>query len=136
LGNFFEYEKNVLISNYARYICYYYTNKNNNKKRLDVSSRIERLVSEKLNKSYSLTFLRYDFNSNLFELDIEGEKLVFGLKGLKRFLRKIGVNENEIKEIIEKVKEEIKRENEKRRTEQNKNKKLFDYDYDYYYYFR
>jgi predicted glutamine amidotransferase len=129
VGNFTKYDKDVLLSNSCyRYRLSYYSN---NIKRLSISSKVETIVSEKLNKSYAKTFLRYDFNTNLFELDADGEKYIFGFRGLKRFLRKLGVEENEIKEIIEKTKEEIKKEKEKKNEENKSNKDSYYY-YDYW----
>jgi predicted glutamine amidotransferase len=130
VGNFTKYDKDVLLSNSCyRYRLSYYSN---NIKRLSISSKIETIVSTKLNKSYAKVFLRYDFNTNLFELDADGEKYIFGLKGLKRFLKRLGVEENEIKEIIEKAKEEIEKEREKKNREENKSNKNYYYYYDYY----
>jgi predicted glutamine amidotransferase len=129
VGNFTKYDKGVLLSNSCyRYRLSYYNN--NNIKRLSISSKVETIVSTKLNKSYAKVFLRYDFDKNLFELDADGEKYTFGIKGLKRFLKKLGVEENEIKEIIEKAKEEIKKEKEKK-NEEKKSNNFFSY-YDYY----
>jgi len=112
LGNFTKYDKNVYLSS-----CVYRSVRAyiSNKKRLDSSSEVEKLICEKLKTDYTKTNLRYDFDTNLFELEIENNKTIFGFKGLKRFLRKLGIEENKIEEIVKKLKEEIEKEKEKQK---------------------
>jgi predicted glutamine amidotransferase len=131
LGNFTKHSKNVYLSS-PRRICTY----NNNKKRLDCSSEVEKLICEKLKTDYSRTNLRYDFDLNLFELEIENEKKIFGVKGLKRFLKKIGVEQDKIEEIIRKIKEDVEKEKNKNRDNKNRDYYNYYYNYDYYDYFR
>jgi len=126
LGNFIKHEKNVYLSSHCLYRI-----KTKKRTRLDSSFEIEKIISEKLNINYIKTNLYYNLDTNLFELELENEKRTFGLKGLKKFLIKIGVEESKVQEIVEKIKKDIEKEKEKQKEKKDNN-----YYYDYYYYRR
>jgi predicted glutamine amidotransferase len=116
LGNFIKYKKNVYLSSNLYRFVYLYSNR----KRLTNSADVERLISEKLNTEYTKTNLYYNFNTKLFELEINNKKTTFGFKGLKKLLIKIGVENNKVEEFIKKLKDDVEKE--------KKNKKSLWYD--------
>jgi len=129
LGNFIKYKKNVYLSSSIYRYAYLYGY--SNKKRLSSAIDVEKIISEKLNTEYIKTNLYYNFDTKLFELEINGKKNVFGFKGLKKFLRKIGVENNKVEEIVKKLKEDV--ENEKKEKKSKKSLWYDDYvDYENY----
>ena len=103
LGDFKRYNDDVELSSWY----YYYRFRKSDEIRLDVASDIERAISNKIKVPYLRVNLYYNKETKLFTLKIDDKKLVFGVKGLKRYLKKLGI-EN-WKELIEKLREELKR---------------------------
>jgi predicted glutamine amidotransferase len=117
LGNFIKYKKNVYLSSG---ICRYaYIYGYSNKKRLSIAGDVERAISEKLNVEYIKTNLYYNFDTKLFELEINNKKTIFGFKGLKKFLRKIGIESNKVEEFIKKLKEDVEREKKEKKSKKS-----------------
>jgi predicted glutamine amidotransferase len=117
LGNFIKYKKNVYLSSG---ICRYpYVYSYSNKKRLSVAGDIERAISEKLNVEYIKTNLYYNFDTKLFELEINNKKTIFGFKGLKKFLKKIGIESNKVEEFIKKLKEDVEKEKKEKKSKKS-----------------
>jgi len=117
LGNFIRYKKNVYLSS-SPYVYVYYGYGNSNRKRLNSAGDVERAISEKLNTDYIKTNLYYNFDTKLFELEINNKKTIFGFKGLKKFLKRIGIENNKVEEFIKKLKEDV--ENEKKEKKSKK----------------
>jgi predicted glutamine amidotransferase len=116
LGKFIWHKKNVYLSSSPYYVYVYgYSNK----KKLTNADDVERIISEKLNTEYIKTNLYYNFDTKLFELEINGKKNVFGFKGLKKFLRKIGVESNKVEEIIKKLKDDVAREKKEKKSKKS-----------------
>jgi len=115
LGNFIKYKKNVYLSSNLYRFVYLYSNR----KRLTNSADVERLISEKLNTEYTKTNLYYNFDTKLFELEINGKKNHFGFKGLKKFLIKIGVENNKVEEFIKKLKEDVEKEKKEKKSKKS-----------------
>ena len=121
LGNFIKYKKNVYLSSSPYHYVYVYSN--SNRKRLNSAGDLERIISEKLNTEYIKTNLYYNFHTKLFELEINNKKTIFGFKGLKKFLNRIGIEKDKVEEFIKKLKEDVEKE-----EKEKKSKKSFWYD--------
>ena len=117
LGNFIKYKKNVYLSSSPYHYVYVY--RYSNKKRLSSAGDIERVISEKLNTEYIKTNLYYNFDTKLFELEINNKKSFFGFKGLKKFLRKIGIENNKVEEFIKKLKDDVEKEQKEKKSKKS-----------------
>jgi predicted glutamine amidotransferase len=101
LGEFIQKENNVLLSSHS------YFDYGDTTKRLGISSELETEISKLIGVPFQRIFFSIDTLTGLFHLEIENRELVFGTKGLKRYLKGIGMEKNKIESFIERIEKEM-----------------------------
>jgi len=133
LGEWHNYNDNVLISNYG-YYGYYGYYRVDNTKRLNISERIERKIAEKLKLEYSRLFIEYDKIKRKIVYRYGSETKYYKLKKFKKFLKTIIDDEKEYNEIVNELIKEIEEINNK--NDKNDYEYYDDYEYRYRYWRR